>query len=149
VSGIPTSLGKVHTPAVPRARCALPVCNETNDRDAPRIPEGFKIEVDKGRLAELSRSTLFYEPIPLPDGSQLLTLEDAANHIQKLPKATQDLHVWQFAVEMLINAADQGWPLMMAHIAILKGAWAWEGGRLGAEAEGDALGKRKLKRDQQ
>jgi hypothetical protein len=71
-------------------------------------------------VAELSWTTPFNEPIPLPDGGELVILEDAATYIQKLPKAEQDLHTWQFAVEMLNNAADNGWPLMMAHIAILR-----------------------------
>ena len=31
----------------------------------------------------------FDEPIPLPRGRQLVTLKDAANYIQKLPKAEQ------------------------------------------------------------
>ena len=31
----------------------------------------------------------FEEPIPLPRGRQLVTLEDAARYIQKLPKAEQ------------------------------------------------------------
>jgi hypothetical protein len=69
-------------------------------------------------------------PIPLPDGGELVILEDAATYIQNLPQGwagpEQDLHTWQFAVEMLNNAADQGWPLMMAHIAILRALGAWE-----------------------
>lgn len=65
-------------------------------------------------------STPFNEPIPLPGGSQIVTLNDAAYFIKKLPKATLDLPKWQFAIEMLINAADNGWPIMGAHIAILK-----------------------------
>jgi hypothetical protein len=73
-----------------------------------------------GRSRIVPWTTLFYESIPLPDGSPLLTLQDAAQYIQKLPQAEQDLHTWQFAVEMLNNAADNGWPLMMAHIAILR-----------------------------
>jgi hypothetical protein len=68
----------------------------------------------------LSWSSPFYEPVPLADGGQFVTLEDAATYIQKLPKAEQDTLAWQFAVEMLTNAADSGWPLMMAHIAILR-----------------------------
>jgi hypothetical protein len=31
----------------------------------------------------------FDDPIPLPRGSALVTLEEAANYIQKLPKAEQ------------------------------------------------------------
>jgi hypothetical protein len=43
-------------------------------------------------------------------GRQLVTLKDAAEFIQKLPKAEQDLEEWQAAVEALImrpRAADR------------------------------------------
>lgn len=65
-------------------------------------------------------STPFYEPIPLPGGGQIVSFNDAAYFIQRLPKAEQDLHEWRFAIEMLINTAENGWPPMMAHIAILR-----------------------------
>jgi hypothetical protein len=39
----------------------------------------------------------FDQPIPLPRGRQLVTLKDAANYIQKLPKAEQDIEEWQAA----------------------------------------------------
>jgi hypothetical protein len=37
----------------------------------------------------------FDDPILLPRGRQLVTLEDAATYIMKLPKAEQDLPEWQ------------------------------------------------------
>jgi hypothetical protein len=40
----------------------------------------------------------FDDPIPLPRGRQLVTLEDAAKYIQKLPNAEQQLDEWQAAV---------------------------------------------------
>jgi len=49
----------------------------------------------------MSWSSAFDDPIPLPRGRQLVTLKDAANYIQKLPKAEQDLEEWQAAVEAL------------------------------------------------
>jgi hypothetical protein len=36
----------------------------------------------------------FDEPIELPSGRQLVTLRDAARHIQKLPKAEQQIEEW-------------------------------------------------------
>jgi hypothetical protein len=36
--------------------------------------------------------------IPLPRGRHIVTLEDAAKYIQKLPKAEQELAEWQAAV---------------------------------------------------
>ena len=32
----------------------------------------------------------FDDPIPLPDGGELVTLEDAGNYITKLPKAERE-----------------------------------------------------------
>lgn len=47
------------------------------------------------------------------------TYRDAANYILKLPKKIHDEPRWQFAIEVLINAAERGsgW---MAHRAMLK-----------------------------
>ena len=44
-------------------------------------------------------------PIPLPGGRELVTLEDAARYIQKLPKAQHDLPHWRHAVEHLLRAS--------------------------------------------
>ena len=56
----------------------------------------------------------FDEPIPLPRGRQLVTLEDAGNYIQKLPKAEQDLEEWQAAVEAMLLVVELNGPTMMA-----------------------------------
>jgi hypothetical protein len=45
----------------------------------------------------MSWSRAFEDPIPLPNGRELITIEDAAKYIQKLPKAEHDLPVWQAA----------------------------------------------------
>jgi hypothetical protein len=65
-------------------------------------------------------STPFEDPIPLPRGRQLVTLNDAANYIMKLPKAEQNLAQWQAATEALILAAEGRGPLMHARIGVLK-----------------------------
>jgi hypothetical protein len=59
-------------------------------------------------LASLSWSDGFDDPIP-----GLRTLQDAADHILKLPKAQQQLPHWQAAVEALILAAESKGPLLM------------------------------------
>jgi hypothetical protein len=60
-------------------------------------------------------------PIPLPGGRQLVTLEDAARYIQKLPKAEQQVEEWQTAVEVLILVAESnGGPTMMARIGVMR-----------------------------
>jgi hypothetical protein len=62
----------------------------------------------------------FDEPIPLSRGRQLVTLKDAANYIQKLPKAEQDLEEWQAAVEAMLLVVELNGPTMMARIGVLK-----------------------------
>src|SRR5258708_3070779 len=60
----------------------------------------------------------FDDPIPLPRGRQLVTLQDAASYIMKLPKAEQNLPEWQTAIEALIMAAEDRGPLMHARIGV-------------------------------
>lgn len=66
-------------------------------------------------------STPFNEPIALHPGGSLVTLEQAADYIMKLPESAQQEARWQVAVEHLINAAETGggW-LMFARIAMLR-----------------------------
>ena len=52
----------------------------------------------------------FANPIPLPGGRQLVTLEEAAGYIMKLPKAEQNLGEWQAAIECLILVAEKNGP---------------------------------------
>ena len=62
----------------------------------------------------------FEDPISLPDGRKLVTLEDAATFIQQLPEAEHAHEHWQTAVEMLIRAAEreQAW-LLFAQMAVM------------------------------
>jgi len=75
-------------------------------------------------------STPFDEPIRLPGGRRLSTLQDAADYVMKLPEDVQRQERWQIAVENLINAAEtgDGW-LMFARIAVLRALNADEGTR--------------------
>jgi hypothetical protein len=65
-------------------------------------------------------SALFEDPIPLPDGRQLLTLRDAANHIVKLSKDEHSAPEWQAAMEALILVAETGGPTMLARIGVIR-----------------------------
>jgi hypothetical protein len=69
----------------------------------------------------MSWSTPFDEPIALSGGRKLVTLQQAADYIIKLPDAKQKQPHWQLAVQNLINAAETGggW-LMFARIAMLR-----------------------------
>jgi hypothetical protein len=66
-------------------------------------------------------STPFDEPIALRGGRKLMTLQQAADYIIKLPEDVQKLERWQIAVENLINAAETGggW-LMFARIGMMR-----------------------------
>ena len=66
-------------------------------------------------------STPFDDPIPLPGGGWLATLQQAADHVMALPETVQHEAHWQVAVENLINAAETGggW-LMFARIAVMR-----------------------------
>ena len=65
--------------------------------------------------------TPFDEPIRLRGGGRLSTLQQAADHIMKLPEDVQQEQRWQIAVENLINAAEigSGW-LMFARIGVMR-----------------------------
>jgi hypothetical protein len=62
----------------------------------------------------------FDDPIPLPGGRQLVTLQAAGNYITKLPKAEAMAPEWQTATEALILAAVGRGPVMHARIATLQ-----------------------------
>ena len=66
-------------------------------------------------------SSPFDDPIPLPGGGRLATLQQAADHVMALPEQVQQQTHWQTAVENLINAAEAGggW-LMFARIAMMR-----------------------------
>jgi hypothetical protein len=62
----------------------------------------------------------FDEPIPLPRGRQLVTLQDAGTYITKLPKSEQKLAEWQAAAEALILVAEHNGPTMFARIGVMR-----------------------------
>jgi hypothetical protein len=62
----------------------------------------------------------FDEPIPLPSGRSLVTLNDAGTYITKLPKSDHATPEWQAAMESLILVAEQGGSTMLARIGIMR-----------------------------
>jgi hypothetical protein len=62
----------------------------------------------------------FENPIPLPRGRQLVTLQDAGNYITKLPKAEHDADEWQAAMEALMLVATLRGPTMFARIGVMR-----------------------------
>lgn len=70
----------------------------------------------------------FDDPIPLPDGGRLVTLQDAGTHIAKLPKSEHEAPEWQAAVEALILVAELGGPTMFARIGMMRRSIATSSG---------------------
>ena len=62
----------------------------------------------------------FDDPIPLPRGRHLITLEDAGNYVTRLPKAEHEAQEWQAAMESLILVAASGGPMMFARIGVMR-----------------------------
>ena len=52
-----------------------------------------------GIIGDRGCKRLFYDPIPLLKGDQLVTLQDAGTNITKLPKAKHATAEWQAAME--------------------------------------------------
>lgn len=63
-------------------------------------------------------SKRFPEPIDLPDGVRLTTLQDAGAYITSLPKQLHDTLPWQNAMHVLIQAADHGGPIEFAGLGM-------------------------------
>jgi hypothetical protein len=68
----------------------------------------------------VSWSTRFPDPIVLPDGGKLVTLQDAGSYIANLPKKRQATTAWQNATHVLIQAADHGGPIEFARLGIMQ-----------------------------
>jgi hypothetical protein len=90
----------------------------------------------------------FEEPIPLPNGKRIVTLEDAGSYITKLPKADQDAERWQIAIEMLILAAENRRPTMFARIGVMRALNRHIVRAFNPDRKDHHWGKRKLKRDE-
>ena len=95
----------------------------------------------------MSWSRPFDEPIPLPRGRQLVTLKDAANYIQKLPAAEQQIAEWQVAVEALLLVVELNGPTMMARIGMLRALNRNVERVFNPDRKETHWGKHKLKRD--
>ena len=93
-------------------------------------------------------STPFDEPIPLRGGRKLVTLQQAADFIMKLPEDIQHEQRWQIAVENLINAAEAGggW-LMFARIGMMQAINRHVERVFNPDRKDHHWGKRKLARD--
>jgi hypothetical protein len=89
----------------------------------------------------------FDDPIPLPRGREIVTLEEDARYIQKLPKAEQHLAEWQAAVEALLLVVEHNGPTMMARIGFMRALNRHVVREFNPDRKDTHWGKRKLKRD--
>lgn len=89
----------------------------------------------------------FDDPIPLPRGRQLVTLQDAADYVMKLPKAEQSPEEWRTAIEALIMAAEDRGPLMHAHVGMMRALNRHVERVFDPSRKDTHCGKRKLVRD--
>jgi|ERR1700733_12569863 hypothetical protein len=90
----------------------------------------------------------FDDPIPLPRGRQLVTLEDAGRYITKLPKAEHEAAEWQAAMETLILVVTHDGPTMLARIGVMRALNRRQVREFNPDRKPHHWGKRKLTRDQ-
>jgi hypothetical protein len=90
----------------------------------------------------------FDEPIPLPRGRQLVTLEDAGTYITKLPKVEHEAAEWQAAMEALILVATSGGPTMFARIGVMRALNRHQVREFNPDRKDTHWGRRTLKRDE-
>jgi hypothetical protein len=90
----------------------------------------------------------FDDLIPVPRGRQLVTLEDAAKYIQKLPRGEQQLDEWQAAVGAMLLVVEHNGPTMMVRIGFMRALNRNVVREFNLNRKDTQWGKRKLKRDQ-
>jgi hypothetical protein len=92
-------------------------------------------------------SSKFNDPIPLPNGRQLVTLKDVGAYITRLPKSEHDAPEWQAAMEALILVAENGGPTMFARIGVMRALNCHAARVFNPVRKDPHWGKRKLARD--
>jgi hypothetical protein len=97
-------------------------------------------------MADWSRE--FDDPIPLPDGRQLVTLRDAADYAMKRPKSEQNSEDWQAAIGCLIGAAEGRDFVMHSRIGVLRALNRHVERNFNSSRKDTHWGRRKLARDQ-
>ena len=104
-------------------------------------------KANRQRLAALSWSTPFADPILLPGGRELVTLKDAATYITGLPKKESALPEWQAAIEALMLCSRGGDP-MVARIGVMRALHRGAVREFNSDRKDPHWGKRKLERDE-
>jgi hypothetical protein len=89
----------------------------------------------------------FDDPIPLPRGRQLVTLQDAGTYITKLPKAEHEAPEWRAAMESLLLVVELGGPTMFARIGVMRALNRRVERVFNPDRKDHHWGRRKLARD--
>lgn len=71
-------------------------------------------------MAASGWSQAFADPVPLPEGGELVTLIEAGRYIATLPAKVQNRPEWQAATEALLLVAERGGDPMLARIGIMR-----------------------------
>ena len=95
----------------------------------------------------LSWLKCFVPPVPLPEGGELRTLDDARAYILDLPEEAQKRTAWQNATEALLLVGQHDGPEMFARIGIMRALYPNSDRTLDPSRNETHWGKRKLKRD--
>jgi hypothetical protein len=89
-----------------------------------RLQDGCGQERLASLMPERGWNRPFDEPIPLPRGRELVSLEEAGTYITKLPKAEYEALESQAAMEVLILIATSGgvepWEVESSRRAVLR-----------------------------
>ena len=97
----------------------------------------------------VSWSRKFSEPIELPNGERLVTLQDAIAWLAKsVPTSEHNTHEVQIAAYYLTEAAENNGPMAFARIGMLKAINRNKPRQLTPSRKSHRWGKRKLKRDE-
>jgi hypothetical protein len=111
-----------HACACGGAGAPCPWCNmpDEDGRRGCRIASRQTLTKKAGDISARGWKRPFEDPIPLPRGRQLVTLQDAGNYITKLPKTEHEAPEWQAAMEALMLVATLGGPTMFARIGVMR-----------------------------
>ena len=97
----------------------------------------------------MSWSRKISEPIELPDGKMLVTLQDAIAWLAKsVPASEHDDLEAQIAAHCVTEAAESNGPMVFARIGMLKAINRHKPREFTPSCKPHHWGKRKLKRDQ-
>ena len=88
----------------------------------------------------------FAQPVPLPKGPPAQTLRDAADYIRKLPQPERDCQEWRLAVQILVDAAEDREPVLLARMRIVRALEVRVEGTLDPALDDSRQGKLKTDR---